>query len=236
MQVQNNPAYTSPLNTREAYASRTGADAEQKTTDATSTRATAASATVQTTDNTITGTTGSRLSKEVMGQLIAAAQEANVSSTDTKAYDGPLSVGERHTLEDIANNPGFAASQAKLLGRRGEAVFVGKTLPGVNNGFSDADRKAFLIKQAGQMANEKQVHGERTAYYESLMGQGLSPAEIFSKLLEFNANLPESHDATLGWSESGVSLSYSDFQKARFDYLQNLIGQANSSEATGELS
>lgn len=226
MNVAAAQTYSSPLNSHETYAARTAAKGEQKSTSAAAPTSTAAvGVTGQTTDNTVFGTTGSNLSKEVMGQLIAAAQETNVSSTNTKAYNGPLSIGERHRLEEIANNPGYAASEAKLLGRRGETVFVGKTLPGVNNGFSDADRKAFLTKQAGQMANEKQVQGERTAYYESLMGQGLPPAEIFSKLLEFNANLPESHDATLGWSESGVSLSYSDYQKARFDYLQNLIGQ-----------
>jgi hypothetical protein len=223
MQIENSATHTPLPRTRATYAAE-NTDGQQASTLAPS-QNTETGAAVTAKAAAVTGTTGSNLSKEVMGQLIAAAQETSVSSTDTKAYDGPLSIGERHHLEEIANNSGYAASQANLFGTGRELVFVGKTLPGVNNGFSDADRKAFLTKQAGQMANEKQVQGERTAYYESLMGQGLPPAETFAKLLEFNANLPESHDATLGWSESGVSLSYSDYQKARLDYLQNLIGQ-----------
>ena len=216
--------YTSPLNTHEAYATRTAAKDEQKTTDAaTSTRAAVAGATGQAADNAVTGTKGSNLSAEVMGQLIAVTQEVGASNADSEAYDGPLSIADREYLKDIAGNPGFAASEARLFGTSGGGVFVGKTLPSVNNGFSDADRKAFLTKQAGQMAREKQVQGERTAYYESLSGQGLSPAEIFSKLLEFNANLPESHDAAIGWSESGASMSYSEYNKTRHDYLQKLL-------------
>jgi len=55
-------------------------------------------------------------------------------------------------------------------------------------------------------------------------------AEIFAKMLEFNANLPESYDDTLGWSKSGRAngMSYSDFQKAQLDYLQNLLDQAGT--------
>lgn len=228
MQVQDSQAYTTLLNTQGTYAAQAAAkNAQKSTTEAAPSSATQADVTGQSANNAVTGTTGSNLSKDVMGQLIAA-QETGVSSTDAKAYDGPLSIGERHHLEDIANNPRYAASQANLFGTGSELVFVGKMLPTVNNGYSDADRETFLTKQAGQMANEKQAQGERTAYYESLMRQGLPPAEIFAKLLEFNTNLPESHDATLGWSESGVSLSYSDYQKARLDYLQNLISQGQS--------
>ena len=91
-------------------------------------------------------------------------------------------------------------------------------------------------KMKTRMADAKQVQGERTAYYESLAGQDLTPAEKYAKLLEFNVDLPPSHDATLGWSEFGSSMSYSDYNQTRLDYLQHLISQKATdptSKATG---
>ncbi len=173
-------------------------------------------------NNAVTGTTGSNLSKEVMAQLIAVTQE----TADTKAYDGPLSTAERHHLEDIANDPGYAASQAKGFGTSHELVWAGWELPTVNNGYTAAEGMAFHVKEMANMASMKQVKEERTAYYENLKGQGLPPAEAYAKLLEFNANLPQSHDAALRWSESGRAMSYSDYNNARLEYLQNLISEA----------
>ncbi len=68
----------------------------------------------------MTGVTGSNLSKEVIDQLMKATQEADTSNTDTEKYDGPLSIGERHHLEDIASNTEYAKKQAEVIGTLGE--------------------------------------------------------------------------------------------------------------------
>jgi len=180
-----------------------------------------------TASNAVTGTTGSNLSKEVIDQLIAEAQETGVSNANTDEYDGPLSIGERHHLEDIVNNPGYGASEAKMFGTSSELVFAYKTR---------AELMASITSNSdissARLAGMEKVLGERTAYYESLAGQDLTPAEKYAKLLEFNANLPQSHDATLGWSESGQSMSYSDYNNARLDYLQSLINKNGPQQAS----
>lgn len=228
MNIDATQTYLSLLSASATYAAQSGADGDEKKSTYAATSAAVAGATGQTNDNAVTGVIGSNLSKEMTAQLLSESQETSASNSNTEGYDGPLSIGERHHLEDIANDPGYAASQAKLFGTGGELVWAGKVLPGVNNGFSDAERHAFLAKQSSKMANEKQVSGERSAYYENLLKQGLPPAEIYAKLLEFNANLPDSHDATLGWSESGMSMSYSDYNKARLDYLQQIMPQTGA--------
>jgi len=229
MDINAAQSYAAQLYSQKTYGPKADGNDEQKASSATTT-----ASTPQTNANAVTGTTGSNLSKEVIEQLMAEAQETGVSNTDTETYDGPLSIGERHHLEDIVNNPDYGASQAKLVGISGELVGVGKVLPTVNNGFSDAQRAAFLAKSKTQVAGMEQAQQQRSAFYSSLIAQDLPPAEIFAKLLEFNANLPSSHDDTLGWSRSGRSLSYSDYNQTRLDYLQNLISQKEATSASAE--
>ena len=224
MQVENSSAYTSPLFTRAAHGAEnkggewasTPAPAQNGETDIANTAKAAP----------VTGVTGSNLSKEVVGQLIAEAQEIGVSNANTEEYDGPLSIGERHHLEDIANDPVYAASQAKLFGTSGEMYFV-KEIP--------TNSRAVAAARS-QREGIEAVQQQRTAYYENLTAQDLPPAEIYFNLLEFNANLPKSHDDTMEWSASrrAGGPSYSDYNQARSDYLQNLISQEKSASASAK--
>jgi len=227
MDINAAQSYAAQLYSQKTYAARTDGNDEQKASSATTT-----ASTPQTNANAVTGTTGSNLSKEVIDQLMAEAQETGVSNTDTKAYDGPLSIGERHHLEDIVNNPDYGASEAKRFGTWISLVRVAGPNSDLNqmNLFSEENQ----AKIKTRMADAKQVQGERTVYYESLKGQDLTPAEIYAKLLEFNVNLPPSHDATLGWSGPGRTMSYSDYNQTRLDYLQNLISQKESASASAE--
>ena len=216
MQVENSSAYTSPLFTRAAHG------AENKGGEWASTPAPAQNGEtdIANTAKAVTGTTGNGLSSEMMSQLISEADETGVSNANTEEYDGPLSIGERHHLEDIVNNPGYGASEAKMFGTATELVGAFRNLEELNAAFSSGNAGAHT-----RLAAMQKVQGERTTYYESLTGQGLTSAETYAKLLEFNVDLPPSHDATLGWSESGRSMSYSDYNQTRLDYLQNLISQ-----------
>lgn len=177
--------------------------------------------------NVLTGTTVSHLSAETIGYVMQATQ----SGEDANAQS-PLPKGIQNHLNDIANDPAYATKQAWLLGTGSELLFVGKELPTVNNGYTKEERNNFLAKTDLQMAQIQQVQSERSAYYENLKEQGLSPAKIYAKLLEFNANLPESHDAVVGWSESGRTISYSEHHNAQLDYLQNLIDQNGDSTSS----
>jgi len=176
----------------------------------------------------VTGTTSNNLSSTMMSQLMATAQEPNTSNTNVDQYSGPLSVGERRYLNDIAKDPAYAASEAKLSGTASELVFAYKTsaelMASIHSGSNNSDAR---------LASMKEVQGQRTAYYESLAAQGLPPAETFAKILEFNVNLSKSHDDTLGWSASGRTQSYSDYNQSQLDYLQNAIAQSNSNKTTG---
>jgi hypothetical protein len=227
MHIEANKTYTMLMSARGAQAAPSGTEDNDETTHKASTAATGKAE--EPANNAVSGTTGSRLSAE-MDRTLIGQQETGTSNTDTDDYDGPLSLAVRHGLEDIANNPEYAATQARTIGIFGEFVWVGKVLPTENNGFTAAERNAFMARQNRQMAGMEQMQGKRTAYYENLAEQGLPPAEIFAKMLEFNANLPESYDDTLGWSKSGRAngMSYSDFQKAQLDYLQNLLDQAGT--------
>ena len=222
--------YTSPLNTHEAYAARRAVEDVATRTSGTAKTFEATSGT-KPTNNAVTGTTQNRLSSEVTGYAIQTTQQVNgVESGST------LPVGIQHGLDDIANDPAYAAKRAEMLGRSGDLVFVGKMLPTVNNGFSDAERADFLAKQTVKLATAKQVQGERSAYYESLKSQGMAPADIYAKLMEFNANLPESYNDTVGFSNSGVNMTWSQYHTASHDYLQQAIAKANASETTEKLS
>jgi|GEM_PF-1997514 len=218
MQIESNTAYTSPLytrlsqstaNTSAAQALMAGASGSKETSATSSAKAAA-----------VTGVTGSNLSKEVMDQLIAATQETDISDTDD--YDGPLSIADRHRLEDIARDPEYAAFDSKQFGTLGE---FGRPLQLVDGMIGGRPSDANDAKRASATAEMEQVQIERTALYENLTEQGLPPAEIFGKLLEFNADLPESYDETVGWSDSGRTngMSYSDYNQAQSDYLQNLL-------------
>jgi len=225
MDINAAQSYAAQLYTQKTYGPKTGGDDEQK---ASSTATTAS--TTQTPTNAVTGTTGSNLSKEVIDQLMAEAQETGVSNTDTETYDGPLSIGERHHLEDIVNNPGYGASEAKIFGTGMELIRGFSSMAEAQAYFSKGGDNRFHAK----LADMQKVVGERTAYYENLSGQGMPPAEIFAKLLEFNVNLPPSYDDALGWSGPGRSMSYSDYNQTRLDYLQNLISQKESASASAE--
>ena len=169
----------------------------------------------------VTGVKDNSLSSNVVSLLITDQQEVAEYT-----YIGPLSIAQRHYLEQIANDPAYAKQQAEMLGTGYELVWAGHELPTEANGYTVDQRNAFLEQSKSSMFKMEQVRGERTAYYEKLKGEGMLPAEIFSKLLEFNANLPKSHDEALGWSKSGQSMPYSDYHQAKVQYLESLNNQA----------
>ena len=227
MQVHDTHAYTYPSNTRETSAARGAAKGEQKTTDADApTRAAVASATGQTADNAVTGTTGSRLSAEVMGQLIAVTQEVETANT-------LLPEATQNGLNDVANDPRIAEKRAKDLGR-GFDLPVWDHVPGSQAGDPPYDVIVKKLKDLKEMTSK--VQNERQAIYEKGLAEGVPPAQLVLKLLEFNANLPQSYGDKLDQRANSRPDKWQSDHQAMAGYLRQAIAQANASEATEKLS
>lgn len=172
-------------------------------------------------DNAVTGSTGSNLAAETMASLIESVQqEEDVEG----GYQLPI--GTQHGLDDIANDPVYAARRAKEMGTYPNILPIkAEDMP--KNGDPDSVWVAFAKKMEVRMALTEQVDKERTAYYESMMAEGLPPAEIVARLLEFNASLSERFDI---YKEADANMSWSAFHSASHDYLRQAMGQAGVKE------
>ncbi len=157
----------------------------------------------------------------------ANTQKAVMDATQ-KADEHPLAIAFRNDLDDIARDPAYAAKQAELLGTRGELFFMDGELP--PNG-SSAEVWTRFTKEGNQRIElMKEIQKQRSAYYDELSDQGRSGADIYAKILEFNANLPDSYADKLGWSTKQNGMSYSEFRTHQLEYLQNAM-QSQASTA-----
>lgn len=217
-------AYTSPLNTHETYAARTAAKDEQKTTAAVAPTGTAAaSITNQSADNAVAGTTGSRLSAETTGFIIQATQETDTSNVSFKEYQGVLSESERRHLEQVANDPGYAKQMSESIGTAQDLVRIHESqMP--KNGGDPAYAKAFYERMDGLQLKASEEGDKRTSFYKSQVDQGISSAQTYANLMEFNASLSQDYwnSLSIGFEKSNQTTEH--FQ-ASHDYLQNLIDQ-----------
>ena len=225
-------AYTPPLNSHEMYAARTAAKGEQKSTSTAAPTSTAAvGVTGQTTDSTVFGTTGSRLSAETTAELIKTTQQASAP-----ADGSTLQVATQHHLDEIANNSEYAAKQSNLVGTRlTPIVSTGGLLSSLRNSNSLAEKEAILGQMDQINAANLTAFAPREVLYESKKAEGVPPAQIFADILAFNATQTEYNSLAdkMGGKPDGYTTS---MLKAEHAYLQQAIAQANSSEATGELS
>jgi len=223
MQIENNSAHTSPLYTRATPT------AENTKTGQASTLAPSQSAETGTAVTAkaaaVTGTTGSRLSAETDGYMIQASQEGVAPQ-----QSGALTAAEKRYLTSIAdgNMQEGMDKYAKMFASSLDAVSWKKILaegpPASSGGWGH---------RTGPSSN---VQNQREALYDSEIAKGTPPAEIIMRIMEFNANLPQSYGDSLeqpGLSDPGA---WNKHQQAMADYLKQAIAQANSSEATGELS
>lgn len=221
MQVQENQAYISLLNTRKTYATQVATKSEQKsTTEITPSSTAAAGITSQSADNAVTGTTGSHLSAGTTAELIKATQQAE-----------GLSERDKSLMREIANNPALASQMARTA--NGPDPIKGINLS--SNILTAAD-KAGLIPLGDTTHPTAIMLNQRGTMAESELKQGTPPAEVYMHILEFNANLPQSYGDSLDQTGQTPPGAWNKHQQAMADYLKQAIAQANSSETTGDLS
>lgn len=225
-------AYTSPLNSHETYAVRKSTDTEQKTTDAaTPSSAAVAGATGNTTDNAVTGTARNHLSTETTAYLVQQqAQSASDTSASGSTNDAE-EIADRY-FQRIATDPSFAAKQASILGNSQDGLLI-----------SNEDFPAYLemTKGKGYTLNDPSnpvliTSKQRKDLYQREVAQGVPPEQIYADILKFNASLPASYTDRLDPLNSYPPGHYTSLQNDQLARLNAAIAQANTSEATGELS
>ncbi|NQV44651.1 MAG: hypothetical protein HQ501_07085 [Rhodospirillales bacterium] len=174
-------------------------------------------------NNAVTGAVTNSLSSETAGLLIQASQQEEAADPS-----GLLHISEQHGLDDIANDPGYAAQRAREMG----ALHYLTAIPAEDmpkNGDPAEVWTAFARKSTFRMADAEQMRQKRSAYYDSLVEKGLPPAEIYMKILEYNADLPQAHKDT-----QGFSANWKEQQLAARDYLQQAIERAKDESGNTE--
>ena len=173
--------------------------------------------------HSISGVATTWLAADTASYAMQSAQ-----SVDDGATGDALSTAMRNGLDDIANDPEYAAKRAKEMGTLINAVFFpASEFP--KPGASEAEMKAFLKKSSARMKVLEQHQQDRSQYYEELVGQGLSGAETYAKLLEFNANLSGS---IYEFSQHSSNQTWSEHHTAAHDYLLQAMQKASASEET----
>jgi hypothetical protein len=174
---------------------------------------------------------------ELLEQYTLEAQEQGDAATapDADNYVGPLYVGERNSLEDIANDPAFAADRARELGTLRQLIMWDESqMP--KNGDPASVWTAFAAKGDALVRGEEMVGRKREAFYDKMLADGVPSAEIYRELLKFNANLPPSHGDSLDQSGKTQPGGWTKWNQARLDFLNQAMDQAGGVNTAGEKS
>ena len=190
---------------------RSNADDDQKTSSTT---------------NAVTGTTGSRLSAETTAELIKGSQQASTPATETS-----FPAGIFNGLDDVANDPVYAAKRAETIGTKNE-LFAWNVADIPKNGDPPSVWATFGRKVVAVQADAEAARSQRESVYNSKLAEGLPPAKIYAELLAFNAAQSE-YNARIDHLQGDPVGTRSNFLQAQHDYLKQAIATTNSSEVTG---
>lgn len=176
-----------------------------------------------------------KLSPEMIGRMLKFQQtmdqhfdhrmgEIEAEKAADAQAAGSLRISTKHSLDDIANDPAFAAKRARELGTFPQLTLIAEEdFP--KNGDPASVWEAFRAKSVAQMEQNGQVTRDRSNYYHKMIAEGLPPAEIYAKLLEFNANLSQSYSDTVSPQKSYASGGYKANNQAQYDYLMKALGK-----------
>ena len=132
----------------------------------------------------------------------------------------------------MANDPGYAKQMSESIGTAQDLVRIhASQMP--KNGGDPAYAKAFYERMDGLQLKASEVGDQRTSFYKSQANQGLSSAQIYANLMEFNASLSQDYwdSMSIGFEESNQTVEH--FQ-ASHNYLQNLIDQRNAAPSRAD--
>ncbi len=187
--------------------------------------------------NSVSGSVADLLSPQTKGQIIQQTQQSDdVATSQDNAPSRPpgWSDAVEHGMDDIANDPAIAALRAQQLAKGTDAVEVRAA---VNDpSLSPEERAAQSMTELKNIQaieqQTKAVQQQRMALYDSETAKGTPPAEIFAKLLQFNASQPQSYGYQLMPHEAGGT--WASWQTAQLEYLQGAMTKAGTAQAISQ--
>ncbi len=138
---------------------------------------------------------------------------------------GALPTSVKNGLDDIASDPAYAAKRARQLG----------TFPQLNvlseddfpkNGDPDSVWNEFHTTMVARMELTGQITRARSNYYHDMVAQDIPPAEIYAKLLEFNANLPKNSGNSEVLENTYSVGGWDSDSKSQYEYLMKALKSA----------
>jgi len=171
------------------------------------------------------GTRTNRLKAEhaYLKQAIIDANSTGAASQQVEE----LGDRDKGFMREIANNPAVASRMARAAGG-GDLMHFDLS----SNTMTAAD-KALLIPLGSTTHPRVIMLNKRETMAASELKQGLSAAEVYQHVLEFNAKLPESYGNSLDQTGQTPPGAWNKHQQAMADYLKQAIADANSTEVTG---
>ncbi|WP_141400638.1 hypothetical protein [Magnetospirillum sp. 15-1] len=187
--------------------------------------------------NSVSGSLGDLLSPQTKGQIIQQTQQSDdVATSQDNAPSRPpgWSDAVEHGMDDIANDPAIAALRAQQLAKGTDAIEVRAAVndPSLSPEERAAQAMANLNKNQAIEQQTKAVQQQRMALYDSETAKGTPPAEIFAKLLQFNASQPQSYGDQLMPHEAGAT--WASWQTAQLEYLQGAMAKAGTTQAISQ--
>lgn len=178
----------------------------------------------------VSGPPAQRLTPDTAAQAIAMASTENSSSDDAGSS---LPIGLRHGLEDIANDPVYAAKRAKELGTvQMHVLMPASDFP--KNGDPASVWNAFHAKMQPVIQAMNQEQTRRSEFYNSKVAEGLPPAQIYAEMLKFVANDTAYNEYCDGISKNPAGTK-SAFYQAQHDYLAGILNKATPSDTQSAL-
>jgi len=199
MHIESSQTYALLMSTQGARAASSSVSNDDETTQqqqASTAATTTDKAAEQANNAAATGGMTSKIASETNRALIEqqetsesahAPEKEDLAKEETKI--------ENSHLWEIANNPDYAAEQARLIGNSYD-------LPFYPTEYFESFTKAGKPPPGGIVFNNpahpsNQVQKQRAELYDSLVEKGLPPTEIIMEIYRFNASLPKSYTGGL---------------------------------------
>ena len=224
MHIEASKTYSMLMSARGAQTAPTGVEDNDETTRQAS--ATATGKAGEPAINAVSGTTESRLSAE-MDRTLIGQQEVDETASSPTQEESKI---ESPYLWEIANNPSYAAEQARIIGTSYDLTMYPEEY---FESFTKAGKAPPGSYAVNDPANPSvQFQEKRAALYDSLVAKGLSSIEIIKEIYSFNANLPTSFTDSLDPSGYYPKGHYNALQKSNLALLEKYMAEAQGPVGT----
>ena len=142
---------------------------------------------------------------------------------------------ENGYLREIANNPEYAAQQAKITGNSYDLQFF-PTWEAVEAYMRDPSTPKIDLSKDNASHPIVQNQRQRAALYEKLVAEGRSSTEIILEIYRFNASLPESYSDLLDPTGQSPVGNYKQQQEDNIKQLEQYLAEAQEEGASAASS